>query len=59
MTSRTTSQDRQEPLLAKGDGEVVAAVLVTDKEAVAKAEKRSLCISVCALAFSIPALIGA
>lgn len=54
-----SEDSRQEPLIAKGDGEVVAAVLVEDKELAAKQEKRSLCISICALAFSIPALIGA
>jgi len=55
----SATEERQEPLLAKDDGDVVKAVLITDKEAAAKAEKRSLCVSVCALAFSIPALIGA
>lgn len=56
---------RSDPLLAQktvsGDEEVVEAVPLTAEEKVnaAKAEKRSLCISICALAFSIPALIGA
>jgi hypothetical protein len=51
---------RQEPLLAKQENSTVAsAVLVKDSDVQAEAEKRSLCVSVCALAFSIPALIGA
>ncbi len=53
--------ERKEPLLAKADGDIVSGVLVSDEaaDAAAKAESRSMCISVCALAFSIPALIGA
>ncbi len=55
-----STSSRQEPLLAhEMNGEIAPAVLVVDKAAQEKAEKRSLCISVCALAFSIPALIGA
>ena len=55
------ADSRQEPLIAKSeneDGEVVEGVPI-DKAKQDKAEKRSLCISICALAFSIPALIGA
>jgi hypothetical protein len=57
------SSGRKEPLLAKADGDVVSGVLVQGSDeataAAAKAESRSMCVSVCALAFSIPALIGA
>ena len=48
-----------DPAIEVKDDPEAAMLEARRKAAQEKAEKRSLCISVCALAFSIPALIGA